>query len=915
VDHPDGNDIYKDYEGLIDDAQIYNCALTEGNARYLAEVGDLVVDPIVVPPIYGPMLINWAFDDGAGDVATDSSGNELHGAINSAAWTAVTADGSASCLDFEGGSNVVNEAAGEYLNDLDGLSISLWIQSDQINTDKGFIIGRNPEGNDQRGIRYDSVGASGGGDDVIKYGVACTDGADESESSVGIQTTAWQHIVMVWDNDGTGTDLYVNGVLDPKSFDGDNRTGLTSGYTKLLVGKGAKDGAADKGWDGRIDDVRVYNYRLSEGEARYLAGVGDLLKPPTYEPLVAHYEFEGNYDDSSGNNRHGVPIGAGIAIETDPIMGQVLSMPGGDNIFVEVGSVGISGNDPTTIACWAKADTVDIPDWTLVFGFTGTAAGGGGSGSHFNIGSLGWGPGGVGAHVWGWEETIFTDQEALDWHHYAMTYDGTTILYYGDGAPKDTDPGKSNVRDLSIRADRVHIGSRVTQASSFPGKVDDARVYNIVLTPEQISNVYGCVNTIGNNWQPLGLASVTLDYLDSHLGGKSMKIEGNQTVKAQHKTIFRDWASGGAKALVMYFKGHPDNDVRDMSVLLQTDTGASLTLPYEGDLANMLSEEWTEWNMDLSDVVGKVVWMAVGFHGSGVVNIDDIRLYPPRCVPALSSATDFNRDCVVNGKDLRLLLGDWLYEAAVQDWEYRAAYYDARYPTGWAHTTVAEGVRDYLSAAGYTVLDADQLKTWMDDRIADGALSVVVMCQDIAPDTVTETRDASCTLRRYLDAGGKVVQYADIPFYNQGHADGTTTNWATDGSLYILGFNTAAAGWDSWNTVTITDAGANWGLTTPWPSLRPALSYQVDTILATDDDGDASGWAKHYLPGDHYRGFVYIADFNPDDSVIPLLGPALLSVAEYNGTPMLYDVYEDDAINFMDYGVLMLDWLEEITFP
>ncbi len=83
---------------------------------------------------------------------------------------------------------------------------------------------------------------------------------------------------------------------------------------------------------------------------------------------------------------------------------------------------------------------------TLIFGFTGQEDGSGGNGSHFNIGSLG-GPGGVGAHCWGWEETIFSDDEALDWHHYAMTYDGTTIQYYGDGVLMDTDLGKSNVYD------------------------------------------------------------------------------------------------------------------------------------------------------------------------------------------------------------------------------------------------------------------------------------------------------------------------------------------------------------------------------------------------------------------------------------------------------------------------------------
>ena len=82
-----------------------------------------------------------------------------------------------------------------------------------------------------------------------------------------------------------------------------------------------------------------------------------------------------------------------------PVRGQVVSLPGGDDQYISIEGVGISGNMPRTIACWAKADNTSIPDWTLIFGFTGhsrlgrTAAGEGGNGSHFNIGSLG-GPGG-----------------------------------------------------------------------------------------------------------------------------------------------------------------------------------------------------------------------------------------------------------------------------------------------------------------------------------------------------------------------------------------------------------------------------------------------------------------------------------------------------------------------------------------
>ena len=125
-------------------------------------------------------------------------------------------------------------------------------------------------------------------------------------------------------------------------------------------------------------------------------------------------------------------------------------------------------------------------------------------------------------------------------------------------------------------------------------------------------------------------------------------------------------------------------------------------------------------------------------------------------------------------------------------------------------------MRDDLSAAGYRVVNADELKDWMDGHIADGKLSVVVMSQDLFPGTVAESQDANCTVRRYLDAGGKIIFYGDIPFYNFGNPDGTETNWGDGGAPPILGFNTSSAPRDSGNTVTFTEAGIEWGMTDTW---------------------------------------------------------------------------------------------------
>ena len=187
----------------------------------------------------------------------------------------------------------------------------------------------------------------------------------------------------------------------------------------------------------------------------------------------------------------------------------------------------------------------------------------------------------------------------------------------------------------------------------------------------------------------------------------------------------------------------------------------------------------------------------------------------------------------------------------------RAVYWDMRYPSAWAGGGTA--IRDALEYVGYEILDADQLKAWMDARISDSMPSVVVFCRDIAPDTVVESMSFRCTLRRYLDAGGKIVWYADIPMYYQGHSDGTRTGWGPDGSINILGFNAAGAPWDREEEVVFTDEGLNWGLTETWQSVRPTSPSGL-RVLAKDNSGYAAAWVKHYVPGDSYRGFVRLFD-------------------------------------------------------
>jgi hypothetical protein len=63
--------------------------------------------------------------------------------------------------------------------------------------------------------------------------------------------------------------------------------GTTTDYTKLIAGKGGKDQADDTGWNGLIDDIRVYDFALTEAEVNTAMSGGTVQMRDIYKPLVS----------------------------------------------------------------------------------------------------------------------------------------------------------------------------------------------------------------------------------------------------------------------------------------------------------------------------------------------------------------------------------------------------------------------------------------------------------------------------------------------------------------------------------------------------------------------------------------------------------------------------------------------------
>ncbi|MHC4155215.1 MAG: hypothetical protein ACYST6_09890 [Planctomycetota bacterium] len=138
-----------------------------------------------------------------------------------------------------------------------------------------------------------------------------------------------------------------------------------------------------------------------------------------------------------------------------------------------------------------------------------------------------------------------------------------------------------------------------------------------------------------------------------------------------------DWASHGEKVLALWFRGSAGNQSTTMWVVLECHMGNS-AMSFYGDNGedpeDIKVEEWTEWNIKLSDFadggvdLANVQSISIGFgdwsvpdFAIGTVYFDDIRVYPARCLVKYSPAADFTGDCAVNWQDLEVIAREWLH--------------------------------------------------------------------------------------------------------------------------------------------------------------------------------------------------------------------------------------------------------------
>jgi hypothetical protein len=177
----------------------------------------------------------------------------------------------------------------------------------------------------------------------------------------------------------------------------------------------------------------------------------------------------------------------------------------------------------------------------------------------------------------------------------------------------------------------------------------------------------------------------------------------------------------------------------------------------------------------------------------------------------------------------------------------RVVYFDPRYRPAW--NSACARLAEKLEARGFAIVDAPALSSWMRARIAAAAPgSVCVMALDMFPDTVFESAHASCTARRYMEAGGRIVWAGSMPFAERATPGGGHHYAGGHHSLrHALGF-----GGDAGNlpdSPTITDEGRAFGITAAAPNgTHSANAADVTVVLARIGRFSAAAWLKTYAP-------------------------------------------------------------------
>ncbi len=219
------------------------------------------------------------------------------------------------CLTFDGSDDYVNCGTLPALRPTSAITVEAWININSIGQWEGVVSNLQDNGSEESGYAFYF------NNENITWWLKTVNGSTNFENNApnaSISTGSWNHIAGTYD--GSALRLYVNGIfIDDYATTGN----IDWTYSPLGFFVGSlKDNDENYYFDGKIDEVRIWNTARTETEIRQNM-YRELPDPDSELTLVAYYKLNETGSttsaaDSKGSNNGTLTNMAGSEWQTSP---------------------------------------------------------------------------------------------------------------------------------------------------------------------------------------------------------------------------------------------------------------------------------------------------------------------------------------------------------------------------------------------------------------------------------------------------------------------------------------------------------------------------------------------------------------------------------------------------------------------
>ena len=420
---------------------------------------------------------------GSSTAFDDLSGEGNDGTASGTTVVADTSEGGSYAYDFDGTNDYIGLPAGIGTNSEASYSINYWYRRDTSNN--AHVITMVGDGTQTLTnspiVKYE-------GSSTFKYGNR--NGILSSNSST--LASNWTHVSVVVS--GTNASYYEDGALVD--------SGTTQQNADLsLSGRIGAWGTGGDEFEGRIDDIRIYDRAITQAEITHLASSRGVEGPPPVglgdELMWLCPSLNDSPDDISGNGNNGTYNG-GMGTVADTSYGGSLAYEfDGTDDFIELPLTAMNfGSGDFSVSFWVSS--TDTNGGPLLNNYSG----GGASGKYLlvnlnNDGSASQ-TGDItftlddGSNKSDWKTSSKTYNDG-NWRHFTVVRDNTAgLMYlYEDANPTPVaSVSVAGIGDLNgSQAMRIGSWTQLVTRSTLDGKMDDIRHYDRAITQAEITHL------------------------------------------------------------------------------------------------------------------------------------------------------------------------------------------------------------------------------------------------------------------------------------------------------------------------------------------------------------------------------------------------------------------------------------------